>query len=349
MAGHAYSASSATGGARRCAIQHPLRRHAASARELRALVPSRRSISPTPRRHRGRERAAARRATGGLLRHQLPPGPAGSGGAGALPKTSVTPAYSATASTGSRTSTSRRSPRVGAHVADGRVIVAHLGNVPVSARSRGKERRQHLGFKASTGSAWAPARIDRSGRDPPPCPRRCTFSGPGRKVLVQAIGAARHLGYQHGQCATCSRAPIRRLRLAVDYFVYQARSRSAPSPPSLGGVGRLVFTAGIGERSVEIRRRICEASAWLGVTLDPNANAAHGPRITTAGSRVSAGWSRPRRADDRAAHGRACSALPVAALDGRNPMESDMTREAYTRRSLFRAEHSQTVTNRIRS
>jgi acetate kinase len=56
----------------------------------------------------------------------------------------------------------------------------------------------------------------------------------------------------------------------------------------LGGVDALVFTAGIGERSAEIRRRICGASAWLGVALDERHNAAHGPRITTAKSRVSA-------------------------------------------------------------
>ena len=48
----------------------------------------------------------------------------------------------------------------------------------------------------------------------------------------------------------------------------------------------------IGEKSAEIRRRICEASAWLGVSLDAEANAAHGPRISAAGSRVSA-WVIP--------------------------------------------------------
>jgi len=36
----------------------------------------------------------------------------------------------------------------------------------------------------------------------------------------------------------------------------------------LGGIDGLVFTAGIGENSPEIRRRICEASAWLGVEVD---------------------------------------------------------------------------------
>jgi acetate kinase len=46
-----------------------------------------------------------------------------------------------------------------------------------------------------------------------------------------------------------------------------------------GGAGRkdaLVVTAGIGERSPEIRRRICEMSASLGVAIDPAANAAPG-------------------------------------------------------------------------
>ena len=59
-----------------------------------------------------------------------------------------------------------------------------------------------------------------------------------------------------------------------------------------GGVDALVFCAGIGERSVEIRRRICEASGWLGVALDGDANARHGPRISPAGSRPSA-WVIP--------------------------------------------------------
>jgi acetate kinase len=57
-------------------------------------------------------------------------------------------------------------------------------------------------------------------------------------------------------------------------------------------VDALVFTAGIGEHSAEIRRRICEASAWLGLALDHSANAAHGPRISTLASRVSA-WVVP--------------------------------------------------------
>jgi acetate kinase len=48
-----------------------------------------------------------------------------------------------------------------------------------------------------------------------------------------------------------------------------------------------VFTAGIGENNAEIRRQICEASAWLGIEIDSNLNAGKGPRISTSASKVS--------------------------------------------------------------
>ena len=76
-------------------------------------------------------------------------------------------------------------------------------------------------------------------------------------------------------------------RLAVDYFVYRAAREIGGLAAVLGGVDGLVFTAGIGENSPEIRRRICEASAWLGTDMDATANANGGPRISSATSKVS--------------------------------------------------------------
>ncbi len=55
---------------------------------------------------------------------------------------------------------------------------------------------------------------------------------------------------------------------------------------ALGGLDALVFTAGIGENSAEIRAKVAGRAAWLGVALDPDANAARGPRISTEASRV---------------------------------------------------------------
>jgi acetate kinase len=49
-----------------------------------------------------------------------------------------------------------------------------------------------------------------------------------------------------------------------------------------------VFTAGIGERAAAIREAVCRQAAWLGVELDQAANTTHGPRISTASSRVAA-------------------------------------------------------------
>jgi acetate kinase len=61
---------------------------------------------------------------------------------------------------------------------------------------------------------------------------------------------------------------------------------------ALGGLDALVFTGGIGENAVEIRARVCRDARWLGVTLDEQANAAGGPRISLPGSAVSA-WVVP--------------------------------------------------------
>jgi len=80
--------------------------------------------------------------------------------------------------------------------------------------------------------------------------------------------------------------------LAVDYFVYRAAKEIGALAAVLGGLDAIVFTAGIGENSVEIRRRISEASAWLGLELDTAANASTEPCISTTGSAVSA-WIIP--------------------------------------------------------
>lgn len=59
-----------------------------------------------------------------------------------------------------------------------------------------------------------------------------------------------------------------------------------------GGLDALVFTAGVGEHSAEVRQRILARLAWLGFSLDPAANLAHATCLTTADSRLSA-WVIP--------------------------------------------------------
>src|SRR5262249_6635057 len=78
-------------------------------------------------------------------------------------------------------------------------------------------------------------------------------------------------------------------RLAIEYFVYRIARELASLAGALGGLDGVVFTAGIGENSKDVRAMVCERAAWLGIDLDPAANRAGGPRITRAGSRGSAG------------------------------------------------------------
>jgi acetate kinase len=87
-----------------------------------------------------------------------------------------------------------------------------------------------------------------------------------------------------------SREP--RAKLAVDLYVYRIGRELGSLAAALQGLDAIVFTAGIGENSAELRARVCRGAAWLGVELDPKANDAGGPRISTESSRVSA-WVVP--------------------------------------------------------
>ncbi len=62
---------------------------------------------------------------------------------------------------------------------------------------------------------------------------------------------------------------------ALDLFTYRCAIEIAGMAGALGGLDGLVFTAGIGERAPTIRADICARLAWLGVRLDPSANAAN--------------------------------------------------------------------------
>src|SRR5262249_60879742 len=85
-----------------------------------------------------------------------------------------------------------------------------------------------------------------------------------------------------------------RAAFAVDYFVCAVTKQLGALAATLGGLDAIVFTAGIGERSAIIRARVCQAAAWLGVELDEDANARHGPRISRPRSRAAA-WVRPTK------------------------------------------------------
>lgn len=81
-------------------------------------------------------------------------------------------------------------------------------------------------------------------------------------------------------------------RLAIEIFCYRARKYIGAYLAVLEGAEALVFTGGIGERSAEIRRRICAPLAWVGLTLDESRNERSDGRISADGSRLAA-WVIP--------------------------------------------------------
>ncbi|WP_372095932.1 acetate/propionate family kinase [Tistrella mobilis] len=73
---------------------------------------------------------------------------------------------------------------------------------------------------------------------------------------------------------------------AMALFAYRAGREAGSVAVAIGGLDVLVFTAGIGRYSAAMRARIAAHLGFLGVTLDPAANAAHGPVISAAASPV---------------------------------------------------------------
>ena len=64
-----------------------------------------------------------------------------------------------------------------------------------------------------------------------------------------------------------------RAKLAFDIFVHRLRSGIGAMIATLGGLDALVFTAGIGENSAELRQAACTNFNFLGLQLDPAKNA----------------------------------------------------------------------------
>jgi acetate kinase len=178
-------------------------------------------------------------------------------------------------------------PAVAPEVAGGRVIVAHLGNgASLCALRAGKSVDSTLGFTALDGLCMGtrPGSLD-------PGVVLHLFQTMGRTaaevedILYEQSGLLGISGISNDMRRLVDN-PDPAARLAVDYFVYQAAKHVGALAAVLGGVDALVFTAGIGEHSAKIRRRIGEASAWLGMSLDAAANAAHATRISGPDSRV---------------------------------------------------------------
>jgi acetate kinase len=179
-------------------------------------------------------------------------------------------------------------PQVAPEVANGRVIVAHLGSgASLCALKDGKSVDSTLGFTALDGLCMGtrPGAID-------PGVVLHLFQGlnlSAKQVETLLYKKSGLLGIS--EISNDMRDLLGRsepsARLAVDYFVYRAAREIGALAAVLGGIDALVFTAGIGENSPEIRQRICRASAWLGIELDEDANTRRLTKISNWRSNVS--------------------------------------------------------------
>jgi acetate kinase len=179
-------------------------------------------------------------------------------------------------------------PQVAPEIADGRVIVAHLGSgSSLCALRKRKSVDTTLGFTALDGLCMG----TRPGAIDPGVILYLfqTLNLSAKEVETLLYKKSGLLGIS--EISNDMRDLLGRnespARLAVNYFIYRATKEIGALTAALGGIDALVFTAGIGENSPEIRQRICEASAWLGIELDEAANAKCLSKISTANSKTS--------------------------------------------------------------
>ena len=179
-------------------------------------------------------------------------------------------------------------PQVAPEIAYGKVIVAHLGSgASLCALRELKSVDSSLGFTALDGLCMG----TRPGALDPGVVlhlfQTCNLTAQEVETLLyKKCGLLGISGISNDMRDLLNR-PESEARLAIDYFVYRAVKEIGALTAGLGGLDALIFTAGIGENCVEIRRRICDAFAWLGVQLDINSNAAGATRISMPTSAVS--------------------------------------------------------------
>ena len=171
------------------------------------------------------------------------------------------------------------------HRANGRVVVAHLGNgASMAAMVNRKCVATTLGFSTIDGLVMG---------------TRCGNLDPG--VILHLMDSkgytvkdmTRILYKESGLLGVSGLSQDMRTLLAsdkpeaheaVELFCYRIARELGSLAAAAGGIDALVFTGGIGEHAAEVRRRVCLQAEWLGIRLNPEANARHDIVISAANS-----------------------------------------------------------------
>lgn len=169
-------------------------------------------------------------------------------------------------------------------LAEGRVIVAHLGNgASLCALREGVSVATTMGFSALDGlpmgtrcgalDAGVVFYMLREMRLTPEEAERTLYTKSG---LLGVSGISNDMRVLRSQAANEPNA-----KRAIDLFVYRITREIGSLIAALGGIDGLVFTAGIGENDVATRAEVIAGLAWVGIMLDVAANSTGGPQIGT--------------------------------------------------------------------
>jgi acetate kinase len=173
--------------------------------------------------------------------------------------------------------------------ANGRVILAHLGNgASLAAIKGGKSQDTTMGFTPTAGMPMS----TRSGDlDPGLVWYLSRTEKMGDKQFNEMVnfksgllGISETSSDMRDLLVSEARDP--RAAEAVAIFCYQAKKWIGSYAAALGGLDTLVFAGGIGENAPQVRLRICEGLGFLGIEIDEKLNAANEPVISPEGSRV---------------------------------------------------------------
>ncbi len=171
-------------------------------------------------------------------------------------------------------------------LARGKVIIAHLGNgASLCAMQNGKSIDTTMGFSVLDGLPMGtrPGNLDAGvvlyllGQ--------CGMQLEELETLLYKQSGLLGMSGISNDMRTLLACDKPQAQMAIDYFVYRVNCQLGALTAVLGGLDGLVFTAGIGEHSSDIRERICKAASWLGIELDDAANSTGKELVSQADSR----------------------------------------------------------------
>jgi len=173
--------------------------------------------------------------------------------------------------------------RQGGKEAEGRVLIAHLGNgASMTAVRNGKSMDTTMGFTPAGGLVMS----TRSGDvDPGVLVYLLEEEGVQVSALNEMVNRKSGLLGVSGISSDMKDILDRekedpRAAAAVNLFCYQAKKFLSALAATLGGLDTVIFTAGVGENAPAIRWRICENMGFLGIHLDPGRNDTNAPIIS---------------------------------------------------------------------